>query len=53
MAIFSRIIALFMLSFYLSLTVNAEKRVALVIGNSKYTIGPLKNPANEGRRGKG
>jgi len=28
---------------------NAEKRVALVIGNSTYTAAPLKNPVNDAR----
>ncbi|MDT7780868.1 MAG: hypothetical protein QOC99_3380 [Acidobacteriota bacterium] len=26
-----------------------ERRIALVIGNSAYTIGPLKNPVNDAR----
>ena len=30
-------------------TAVAEDRIALVIGNSAYDVGPLKNPANDAR----
>lgn len=30
-------------------SVNGERRIALVIGNADYAIGPLKNPVNDAR----
>ena len=47
MAIFTRTIVTFILSICLSITALAEKRVALVVGNSKYELGPLNNPMND------
>lgn len=43
----SRAIAAFILSFYLSFAAFAEKRVALVVGNSEYNVATLKNPSND------
>jgi len=44
-----RVAGLFFLVFLLPLSVHAEGRVALLIGNQGYSskIGPLKNPQND------
>ena len=47
MAIFARVIAGFFLVCILSKGAIAEKRVALVIGNSTYPSAPLNNPSND------
>src|SRR5258706_9434357 len=47
MAILYRVAALITLCFCLSIHALAEKRVALVIGNSDYNLAPLTNPAND------
>jgi uncharacterized caspase-like protein len=47
MMLLLRGIAAIVLNLCLSMTVCAEKRVALVIGNSEYALGPLKNPVND------
>jgi uncharacterized caspase-like protein len=45
--ILSRAIAVLILSFCFSSAAFAEKRIALVIGNSEYNFAPLKNPKND------
>ncbi len=49
--IYIRILSFFLVFFLVSLTPVAqaapEKRIALVIGNSAYSFGPLKNPVND------
>jgi formylglycine-generating enzyme required for sulfatase activity len=44
-----RILAVFGLTLLVSMTCSAETRVALVIGNSEYSTGPLPNPANDAK----
>ncbi|MGA7324491.1 MAG: caspase family protein [Rhodomicrobium sp.] len=47
MAILTRVIAVFVIIFCCSIAAFAEKRIALVIGNSAYALAPLQNPRND------
>src|SRR5262245_49682595 len=40
-------VAWFAIAAFSTSPANAEKRVALVIGNSAYSVGPLQNPVND------
>ena len=53
MNIFSRSIYIFILFFLLQSFINthvfAKSKVALIVGNGSYQVGPLKNPVNDAR----